>query len=113
MHASNCIFIMFLGMIFWGGVWHFINSHFSDNSTMGKEQREQWINSRIALMMEDGVTDEEAARAYLNDICDKAESDGITPDEKLFLCWVNLTLHTPYGGQYRNFERLYKERKIS
>lgn len=52
--------------------------------------REDWINSKIHLLTEEGNMPEHVANAYLNKICETVEAEGDTYDNAVFKTWQNL-----------------------
>lgn len=59
-----------------------------------KTKREEWINSRIKILLEEEHMTEEQAICYLEKICDTCDREGSDYDEAIFRNWLILGTFT-------------------
>lgn len=52
--------------------------------------REEWIESRSKILLEEDPMTEEQVKCYLDKICDICDSEGADYDEVIFRNWLKL-----------------------
>lgn len=57
---------------------------------MSNMKKEQWIDARIKILLQESNMSENDARSYLNTICDFSEKEGVDYDEMIFYNWLKL-----------------------